>query len=140
MGQVGVEYIMTFANPKNIKIPLSILVVDYDKMILELLNKFFEMYGFEVHIAENGLDGWELFNKVRVDIVLTDIQMPGLDGTELAGRIREDSPDTKIAVMTGKFVDAGNEMVRNGIADHCFPKPIAMSHIYETLTANLQPV
>ena len=63
----------------------SILIVDDNKMILDLLSEVFtEMYDLKVFKAENGLDGLDIFEKERIDIVLTDLCMPGIDGIELS--------------------------------------------------------
>lgn len=56
----------------------SILIVDDDRIIVELLAVMFEKYGFIVFKAENGLDAWHLFNSEHIDVILTDILMPGL--------------------------------------------------------------
>ncbi|MFY9704776.1 MAG: response regulator [Desulfobacterales bacterium] len=66
----------------------SILIVDDDGMILSLLSLGFEKYGFKVLKAENGLDAWNIFNSEQIDVILTDIQMPGLTGEELSRKIR----------------------------------------------------
>jgi YesN/AraC family two-component response regulator len=55
----------------------SILIVDDDEIILDILSKGFEMYGLNVVKADNGLEGWNLFKNKPVKIVLTDISMPG---------------------------------------------------------------
>jgi DNA-binding response OmpR family regulator len=129
---------MSVTGPQDSVNTTSILIVDDDLMVLELIKEAFEMFESEVFIANNGLDGLDLFNKKQPDIVLTDIQMPGMDGAELAGRIREHSPEAVIAVMTGGFVDVGNELVKNGIADHFFQKPLNIMYLYKALTADLQ--
>lgn len=112
----------------------SILIVDDDKMILDLLcDVFTKMYDLKVFKAENGLDGWEIFEKERTDIVLTDIWMPGIDGIELSKRIRNQSPDTKIAVMTGGDADIAKELLNVGTANFLFMKPFNVSSVCKSL-------
>ena len=79
----------------------SILIVEDNDMLLELLAKRFEMLGKDVFTADNGLDGWTFFNNDDIDVVLTDICMPGMDGIELSRQIRNASPNITIALMTG---------------------------------------
>ena len=67
---------------------LSILIVDDDKMILELLTLGFERYGLKVLTAENGSDALDLFKREHIDLVLTDIIMPGFNGHFFQGAIR----------------------------------------------------
>jgi DNA-binding response OmpR family regulator len=116
----------------------SILIVDDDEMILEILSKGFEMHGLKVYKAENGLDGWKLFKNKPVEIVLTDIQMPGLDGKELSRRIRNSSPHTKIAVMTGDDANIAKELLNDGTATYLFKKPFAISYVCKSLIAETQ--
>ena len=73
----------------------SILIVDDDRIIVEVLSVMFKKYGFIVFKAEDGLEARDIFNKENIDVVLTDIRMPGLDGRELSYQIRNQSPFTK---------------------------------------------
>jgi len=116
----------------------SILIVDDDEMILDLLSKVFKMYGLNVFKAENGLEGWNLFKKERIDIVFTDICMPGIDGFELSKRVRNQSPDTKIAVMTGGDDDIATELLNDGTANHLFRKPFDISSVCKLFVPEAQ--
>ena len=117
----------------------SILIVDDDKMILDLLSEVFtKMYDLKVFKAENGLDGLDIFEKERIDIVLTDICMPGMDGIELSKRIRNQSPDTKIALMTGGDADIAKELLNDGTANFLFMKPFSVSSVCRSLIPEVQ--
>ena len=113
----------------------SILIVEDNDMLLELLVKGFEMFGMEIFKADNGLDGWNLFKSDHIDVVLTDISMPGLDGIELSRRIRNASPNTTIALMTGANADAARELLDDGTADHLYLKPFPLSSVCKSLAA-----
>jgi DNA-binding response OmpR family regulator len=116
----------------------SILIVDDDNVILDVLTQAFRLQGYTVYTAKNGLDGLSTFKKEHADIVLTDIRMPGLSGDELATRIRRDSPRTKLAVMTGGDGEIGSKLFKDGTADHFFLKPFTLSHVCRTLTTEIQ--
>lgn len=117
----------------------SILIVDDNEIILEMLAEGFKMFGLIVYTAKNGFDGLHLFKKEHTSTVLTDIRMPGdLDGAELASRIRKQSPHTTIAVMTGGDGEVGAKLLKNGTADYFFTKPFVLSCVCKTLVAEHQ--
>jgi DNA-binding response OmpR family regulator len=116
----------------------SILIVDDDEIIVDLLSTCFEKNGLKVLSADNGIEGWNVFQKERTDIVLTDIEMPGLNGDELASRIRKHSPYTIVAVMTGGHKDVGEKLVEDRIANYCFHKPFALSYVCKALAEKVQ--
>ena len=118
--------------------PPSVLIVDDDATILELLAEGFEMFGCRVITAENGLDAWTLFSGRQVDIVLTDIQMPGLDGMQLSLRIRNKSPKVRIGVMTGGDVDAASQLLEDGTANYFFQKPFNLMRVCKSLIGEFQ--
>ena len=124
--------------PIHIDHTQSILIVDDDNMILDLLSELFKKLGLNVFKAENGLVGWNLFEKECIDIVITDICMPGLDGIELSKRIRNQSPHTKIAVMTGGTADIATELLNDGTANYLFRKPFDISYICKSLIPKAQ--
>jgi DNA-binding response OmpR family regulator len=113
----------------------SILIVDDDRIIVEVLSVMFKKYGFIVFKAEDGLEAWNIFNNENIDVVLTDIRMPGLDGRELSYQIRNQSPFTKIAIMTGEESDVGTELLNDGTADYFFLKPFDIKNVCEIFIA-----
>ena len=116
----------------------SILIVDDDVNILELLAEGFKIHGLNVYKAQNGDDAWKLFKKEQIDAVLSDIRMPGMDGVELSTRIYQQSPRTKIALMTGGDNAVAKEMLDDGIVDHLFEKPFALSYVCKCMAADGQ--
>lgn len=66
-----------------------ILLVDDDPMILQLLKLFLENEGYQVDVAEGGMEGIESANKQLPDVVILDLIMPVLDGFETCRRMRE---------------------------------------------------
>jgi DNA-binding NtrC family response regulator len=107
----------------------SILIVDDDEIIREVLSQGFERCGFKVFKAENATDGWVLFNSEHIDYVITDIWMPGLNGMDLSRKIKKQSPFTKIALMTGGETEGVKELIEDGTVDHFFWKPFDIQNI-----------
>jgi DNA-binding response OmpR family regulator len=116
----------------------SILIVDDDSMLVELISLCFERHGFGVLKAYNGLDAWNYFINNDIDFVLTDLQMPVLNGRELSHRIRNHSPHVKIAVMTGGENDVAAELLKDGTVDYFFRKPFNIKSICKLLIAEAQ--
>ena len=70
----------------------KILVVDDEKNIREGLAEYLHSDGYDVICAENGDEGWLLFNKGDIDLIITDLKMPGLSGEELMKKVQVVSP------------------------------------------------
>ncbi len=62
----------------------SILVIDDDKAVLDMVEQVLEKFGFSVEAASNGKEGLEKFKAGSFDLVITDISMPGTDGNSVA--------------------------------------------------------
>jgi two-component system nitrogen regulation response regulator NtrX len=116
----------------------SILIVDDDENILELLAEGFKLHGMKVFKAQSGDEAWTLFNRESVDAVLTDVWMPGMDGLELSSRIHQHSPQTNIALMTGGDTTVAKKLVEEGIVNHFFEKPFALSFVCKSIVTEVQ--
>jgi DNA-binding response OmpR family regulator len=86
----------------------TILVVDDEAAIRQLVELILKMNGHIVMEAANGLEALMVFSSYhsRLDMVLTDVDMPQMDGIELVGRIRMLDPRARILVMTGRREDS----------------------------------
>jgi CheY-like chemotaxis protein len=80
----------------------SILIVDDEFGLAEMLREMLRDSGFEVTLAINGRLALEILSEEKVDLVLTDMMMPVMDGAELAAALRSDRRhrDTPIVMMT----------------------------------------
>ncbi len=79
----------------------TILLVDDEEGIRNVLNITLTHAGFKVLLASDGDTGFALFKTQRPDIVITDIKMPGIGGIELLKQIKQMSPDTEVIMITG---------------------------------------
>ncbi len=88
----------------------TILVIDDEIPILQLIKETLFRSGFNVTVYDNPLHGLDFFraNSKKVDLVITDIVMPSMDGAELIKKLRELDPTTKIIATTGFSEDIGN--------------------------------
>lgn len=90
----------------------SILVIDDDNDILNLIKIILSNKGYDVSIAENGEDGIKLAIKNRPDLILLDIMMPVMDGWEILKMLHTDEQTRKIpvAMLTCK-TDVKNKLI-----------------------------
>jgi signal transduction histidine kinase len=80
---------------------IPILVIDDEQAVLEGLREFLEEEGYEVHEAQDGSAGLDVFRAVGPDLVLTDLRMPGMSGMEVISEIRKLKENTSIIIFTG---------------------------------------
>ena len=79
----------------------TVLIVDDDEEIRDVLRMVFELDGFEVWEAANGLDAVTLTMQIGPDFVVLDYQMPVQDGEKTAKVLRSVAPDTRIVAFSG---------------------------------------
>lgn len=66
----------------------KILVIDDEKVIINMIQQVLEMHGHDVATADDGGEGIQKFDSDCFDLVITDIRMPGVDGNSVAKHIR----------------------------------------------------
>ena len=87
----------------------SVLVVDDQDQIRQLIRETLEQAGYEVEEARDGKEGLERYRMKVVDLVIMDILMPDQDGLEGIMVLRREFPDSRVIAMTG-----GSEVVGFG--------------------------
>ena len=106
-----------------------ILVIDDEKNIREGLAEYLRTDGYDVICAENGEEGWALFNKGDIDLIITDLKMPGLCGDELMKKILALSPGFPVIILTGHgTIDIAVSAMRMGAWDF-LSKPVDLDHL-----------
>jgi len=102
----------------------KILVVDDEPLIRDLLRDILKEEGYEVSIAKEGLSALKKIKKEEVDLVITDVKMPGLDGIKLLKEIKKVSPSTLVIVITAYgTIENAVEAMKEGAYDY-ITKPI----------------
>ena len=96
----------------------TVLVVDDEPSNLASLEKIFQRDGLRVMTADNAKTALEIARTHRVQVVLTDLMMPGVSGLELLKALRQASPDTEVVVMTAYgTVETAVQAMREGAYD-----------------------
>lgn len=121
MNQTGIHAPVTAAHVSAMsreKNP-NLLVVDDDQVLLDLLHKVLEKFGFEVALAASGKDAIDQVRKFVPDVILLDIKMPGMDGITLLKKIKAHDPDVEVIIITGfASLDSAVEALKYGAFDY----------------------
>ncbi len=83
------------------KSTISILVVDDEALIRNLLEQVLTKEGYRVLLAQDGREALDIVGANKVDIVVSDMMMPRLNGMELLKILKRDRPAIGVVVMTG---------------------------------------
>ncbi|MFZ3212653.1 MAG: response regulator [Terriglobales bacterium] len=81
----------------------TILCVDDNEQNLSIRKVILETRGYRVVACNNGQDALEVFHQGGIDLVLSDLIMPGLDGTDLIERIKNEAPCLPAILFSGKI-------------------------------------
>ena len=119
----------------------SILVIDDNAALREVLRVGLETAGHRVREMRNGRDGIRAFRKEPCDLVITDIYMPERDGLELIEALRRSHPHVKILAMSGASgtMDYLNKARALGAA-RVIRKPFVMTTVLRAVTDLLKEV
>lgn len=110
-----------------------ILIVDDEKSMRVTLGEFLLKEGFEVDVAANTKEAYELISKSTYDIVVTDIIMPGESGIEMVKNIRKVLKEVQIIVITGEpTVDTAIKSIQSSANDYLV-KPITKELFLKTI-------
>ena len=116
---------------------VSVLVVEDDKNIAELLQMYLEKEGYAVTVAHDGGAGLSKFRAIKPDLVLLDVMMPVMDGWAVCRAIRTES-QTPIIMLTAKGeTDDKVTGLRTG-ADDYITKPFEMREVLARIEAVLR--
>jgi DNA-binding response OmpR family regulator len=115
--------------------PFVILVADDEVIVRNLVTLLMQREGYLVLTAADGREGLELSRQYpgKIDLVITDVDMPRLNGTDLCAHLLEERPGIKVLVMSGADV---NEIVSQNANLPFLPKPFDG----ETLRARVRAI
>jgi two-component system, chemotaxis family, sensor histidine kinase and response regulator WspE len=89
-----------------------ILVVDDSLTVREMERKLLSGRGYEVDVAVDGMDGWNMLRSADYDLLVTDIDMPRMDGIELVTLVRADARLQRLPVMIVSYKDRPEDRAR----------------------------
>ncbi len=127
---------MRFSPPQN----LTVLVVEDDHGVRAMARASLQELGFVVHDVDNPIEALQLIeNGLMVDLLFTDVVMPGMNGRQLADRLRAMRPDLKVLYTTGY---TRNAILHNGVIDNdvvLLVKPYSVDDLARKIMDALNP-
>lgn len=106
----------------------SILIVDDDLSILDTVHEFIQMSGYDACVAASAEEALGVLSSTPIEVVITDIMLPGMDGLELTDRIKQ-TWDIDVIVMTGYSTEYSYaEAISKGASDFVF-KPVRFEEL-----------
>ncbi len=121
------------------KLEYTVLLIEDEKDIREIIVKYLENEGYKVIEAENGIDGISLFHDFKSDLIICDVMMSGIDGFEVLKRIRSSS-DVPVIMLTAK---QGEDDRINGFelgADDYVPKPFSPKELVKRVNVLIKRI
>ena len=117
---------MEFEMKKN---GIKILVVDDDEIVREVIISLLSSEGYAVRSAKDGLDAIEILKMENINLVITDLRMPGADGIEVLKEALKMDPDRAVIILTAYgTLDTALKAIREGAYDY-MTKPFKMEEM-----------
>ena len=116
---------------------ISVLIVEDDRNIAELLQMYLEKEGYSVTVAGDGGQGLAKFHAIQPDLVLLDVMMPVMDGWSVCRAIRTESQTPVIKLTAKGETDDKVAGLRSG-ADDYITKPFEMKEVLARIEAVLR--
>lgn len=118
----------------------SILLVDDDLQVLDVMSEMLRMEGYEVHVAENGNQAVEQVSNTAVDLIITDLIMPEKEGLETIADIRKNDSKLPIIAISGGGRVGPNDYLETARfigANATLAKPFARAELMDTIDSLL---
>ena len=116
-----------------------ILVVDDERQITRMLRASLQSSGYEVLVADDGMKGFEQFEKSAPDLIITDLAMPEMNGLELTQAVRRVA-QVPIIVLSVRDTDLMKVKALDEGADDYLTKPFSMPELLARVRAHLRRV
>lgn len=112
---------------------MKILVIDDERAIRNSLKEILGDEGYDVDVAEDGLNGLAMVDKERYNIIFCDIKMPGMDGIEVLDKLNEEGIDSAIVMISGHGdIETAVDCIKKGAFDF-IQKPLDLNRILITI-------
>jgi len=121
------------AAPDTVPVQTRILIVDDAVAIRKVLRRILEDAGYEAIEAADAEAALDHLRRGKVDVILTDVQMPGRSGVELARLVSRDFPGVRVIAMSGFEETHVSQLPRELAIDAALTKPMAPEAVIATI-------
>jgi DNA-binding response OmpR family regulator len=118
----------------------SVLVVDDEPTIGEVVSRYLERAGYEARVAEDGLAALDAVAERAPDLIVLDLMLPGLDGLEVMRRVRAEDRSSAIILLTAKGDESDRIVGLRLGADDYVVKPFSPAELVARVDAVLRRV
>ncbi len=113
----------------------TILVIEDESGVRSMISKMLKLYGYKSYLANSGAQGITIYNshKQEIDLILSDVVMPGMSGMEMVQILQKTAPDIPAIFMSGYTDD---EIIRHGVKEdgiHFLQKPFDPDTLIRTI-------
>ena len=116
----------------------TVLVVDDEKNIVDILSFNLKKEGYDIITAYNGEAALARYTEKRPDLILLDVMLPKLDGFEVCSRIRETDKITPIIMLTAREEETDKVLGLDLGADDYITKPFSVRELQARVKANIR--
>lgn len=117
--------------------PATILVIDDEQSILNIVTAYLRAEGYTVHTASDGPAGLRAARMLKPDLLILDIMLPGMDGIELLTQLRRES-DVYVIMLTAKSEETDKVIGLSVGADDYLTKPFSARELVARVKAALR--
>ncbi len=117
--------------------PITVVVVDDERPLVDLVSRYLRREGYEVHAAYDGEEALAVIGRHHPDVIVLDLMLPGIDGLEVARRVREDT-DPYIVMLTARTEEVDRIVGLRVGADDYVTKPFSPNELVARIQAMLR--
>jgi CheY-like chemotaxis protein len=130
---VGRKVIPSPINTEKGNDPKTILIVDDETPLVNVISKMLRKESYRVTSAADGKTAWNIYMEIKPDLVLTNIRMPEMDGLKLLARIKGENPSTPVIIMTGFHTPRVRQEAKKLGVDVFISKPFKLNELLENI-------
>ena len=120
--------------------PAKILLVEDNDLNRELFRGYIMEIGHHAVVASGGKDALSILEKGEIDLVVTDLSMPGITGYQIAEKSKQWNPGVPVILITGWAIQQDDARLRESKVDFLLKKPCTLWDFQETVKRALSPL